>query len=119
EPRSARADGPGGRCDGESRDLGYHCVGVGAATPELLGHDHEVARVRRMGAGLQLGDLVGRDADRHEEPPGGQRRKADATPPSTGTASPVVREKAPDVSAKTASAMWAGSTSRRRSVRPA
>ena len=46
-----------------------------------------------------------------------QRRKAAATPESTGTCRPVVRVRSPPVSAKTASATWSGRTSRLSRVR--
>ena len=45
------------------------------------------------------------------------RRKAAATPESTGMCSPVVRDSSPPVSANTASATWSGSTSRLSRVR--
>ncbi len=45
------------------------------------------------------------------------RRKAAATPASTGTSSPVVRERSPAVSASTAAATCSGKTSRPSSVR--
>ena len=49
--------------------------------------------------------------------PGGHRRKAAATPASTGMCSPVVWLRSPPVSAKTAAATCSGTTSRLSSVR--
>ena len=48
---------------------------------------------------------------------GDQRRKAAATPASTGMCNPVVWERSPPVRAKTAAATCSGSTSRLRIVR--
>ena len=58
----------------------------------------------------------GTQVDR-DDGPAGHRRKAAATPESTGTWTPVETERSPPTSAKTASATCSGRTSRLSSVR--
>lgn len=90
---------------------------VDGGESEGVGHVHLLPTgCRRFQAGCRVG--CGVPDCRHREPLG-QRRKAAATPASTGMCSPVVCERSPPVSAKTALATCSGSTSRFSSVRRA
>ena len=92
---------------------------------EPVGQPHRVVR-----EAADLGQLEGvraDPADHHpaarraeidgRDEPGGHRRKAAATPASTGMCNPVVWLRSPPVSAKTAAATCSGTTSRLSSVR--
>ncbi len=79
----------------------------------------DLGDVECAAAGATADDPAARrtEVDRGDGDVGGHRRKAAATPASTGTLSPVVCDRSPPVSANTALAMCAGSTSRLSRVR--
>ena len=79
--------------------------------PADLTQHHPTARRPEV----DRGDADGRGAGRHRRP--GHRRKAAATPASTGMCRPVVWLSSSVQSTKTALAMLSGSTSRLRIVR--
>ena len=110
EPGAAGADRPRRRRDREARHLVDHGVGV---DPERVRGAPAPCRGRARAPVIRsaststicsavicmvIAVLLARV----------HRRNAVATPPSTGTSSPVVRESAPPVSATTASATWRG-----------
>ena len=139
----AVVDGPGVDADavqrsglGDPADAAQHLAVDAEHVPEqAVAHAHtavgeavHLLQVQRAGADRAGHDpAAGRaqvdrgDAQRRARRPGatspGHRRKAAATPASTGTCRPVVCVISGPQSTKTALAMWEGSTSRLRIVR--
>ena len=107
EAGAAGAHRPRGRRDREAGDLVDDRVGRRCRLRPRRSRSMSRSRVVRGDqVRLDLDDLLGGDLRRHRSPPCCRvhRRNAAATPPSTGTISPVVRERSPPVSATTASA---------------
>ena len=125
-------DAPGVNADGfgvtESLQTGQHLAmetrQVPAKVPVLFGHpigkavnlpDVDAVAVDEAGDDASA---RGAEVDRGEDPWGHrQRKKAAATPASTGTNNPVVWLNSSEVSAATAAATCSGSTSRLSKVR--
>ena len=121
EARATGADRPGRCGHREAGDLVDHRR---RSRPRVESSAPAASRGRDHGpyaTAFDADDGFGGDLRGHRSPPGGsvQRRKAAATPPSTGTRRPVVRDSAPPMRAMTASATCSGSTSCRSRVRDA
>ena len=99
----AEHDAPAGRAEVDRRDDAAALI---EETP-----NRSLSVSKRRSAGAPFGKL------RDRWPSGGHRRKAAATPESTGMCRPVVRLSSGPVSTYTASATFSGTTSRLRIVR--